>query len=85
MAGRSARRPGHLGHPVELGFQPGPERFRVDVRLLQNRRRQAPRLLQQRRQQVFHVDLLVAVSRGRALRRPDGLLQFFGKAVDVHI
>ena len=52
--------------------------------LRQDRRREAALLLEQRRQQVFDIDLLVAVPYGLRLRGPDGFLQFFGKAIEVH-
>ena len=41
-------------------------------------------LVQQRGQQVRHVDLLMAVADRKALRRPHRFLQFLGEAIEVH-
>ena len=51
----------------------------------QDRRREPALLLEQRGQQVFDVDLLVAVADRLALRGPDRFLRFLGETIDVHI
>ena len=55
-----------------------------DVGLVQDGRRQAAFLVQQGEQQVFGIDLLVAMLDGEGLGRADGVLQFFGESVEVH-
>ena len=61
-----------------------PTRVDVDPGLGQDRSGQPALLLQQRRQQMFDIDLLVAVPGGLALRGPDRFLQFLREAIDVH-
>ena len=80
----AAGRPGDFRQLVELGFEAPQQHVRLNPGLRQDGRRESIFLLEERRQQVFDVDLLVAVTRGFTLRRPDRLLQFLRETIDVH-
>ena len=60
------------------------KRRQIDVGFRQNRRSQAAALLEQSKQQMLHVDLLLAVPRSQRLRFAYPLLELFCKSVEVH-
>ena len=60
------------------------KRFGSDAGLLQDGRGQPALLIEQRDEQVFDVDLLMAHPDGELLRTLNGLASFFGEAIDVH-
>src|SRR5262249_46749930 len=68
---------------VERLGEGGPERVRVAARLA-NQPGDAVLLLEQRKQQVLGLDLLVVAADGEALRLGDGLLQAGGELVETH-
>ena len=55
------------------------------VRLVQDRGGQAGVLVQQRKQEMLHIHLLVAVADGERLGLAERVLEFFGEAVEIHI
>ena len=79
-----AGRPGDLRHAVEFRLEARREGFQIDAGLRQDGGRQSALLFEQRGEQVFDVDLLVAVADRLRLRGPDRLLQLFGETIDVH-
>ena len=56
----------------------------VDFGLVENRGCQAALLFEQRREQMLHVNLLVAVAGSFGLGRADCFLSLLSKPVDVH-
>ena len=60
------------------------ERLDIHAGLGQDGRREPVLLLQQRRHQVFDIDLLLAVADRLALRGPDRFLRLLGETIDVH-
>ena len=77
--------PGDFRQAVEFLFEPRAQRLDVHAGARQNGSRQPPFLLEQAREQVLYVDLLMAKPGGFGLRRPDRLLEFFRETIDVHI
>ncbi len=60
------------------------ERLQIDSGLRQDGRSQAAFLFEQGGQEMFDIDLLVAVAHRLGLRGPDRLLQLLGETIDVH-
>ena len=56
----------------------------MDVGFVQDGAGQAALLFEQGCKQVLDIELLMAVAGGLALRRPDGLLEFFSETIDIH-
>ena len=83
FAGGTARA-GDFGQAVEVGFQAGGKRLDGDSGFGKDGRREASLLLQKRRQQVLHIDLLVSVADRLALGGSDRLLQLLSEPIDIH-
>src|SRR5262249_22961232 len=73
-----------LGHAVEFRLQPARERLYLEAGFRQNGRREPALLLEQRGEQMLHVNLLVSVTDRFTLRGADGFLEFFREPVEVH-
>jgi hypothetical protein len=61
---------GHAGTAAEMGLHLGAQQARVDVRPLQQARREPVRLVEERHRQVFGVDVAVPQVRGAGARVP---------------
>ncbi|GBC78646.1 hypothetical protein HRbin08_02142 [bacterium HR08] len=81
---RASRRTAHFGPARQLLLQASADELRIHTRLLQDRRRQSPLLLQQRKEQMFDINLLMAVARRQTLRGPHSLLHLFRQPIDIH-
>src|ERR1035438_9451442 len=75
---------GDFRQPFQFAGKFLAQRVHVDTGARQDGTCQSAFLLQERRQQVLDVNLLVAVADGLSLAGPHGLLQFLGKAAEVH-
>ena len=80
----AAGRSGDLRHAVDLGKDPPADGVDIHSGLGQDRRSEPVLLSQKRRQQMFDIDLLLAVPGCQALRRSDRFLRLLSETIDVH-
>ncbi len=80
----TAGRAGDLGHPVDFLLDASAQGVHFDVGLVEDRAGESAFLLEQGEDQVFGIDLLVAMLDGDGLGGADGFLELFGVLIEIH-
>jgi hypothetical protein len=79
-----SRRARDLGELFQLGVEALVEGLKVDICFQEDRLGEAALLLNQGKQEMLDVELLMAALTGHGLGGAKAFLEFFGKAVEVH-